>query len=110
MIEQILVPVAITFFTAIITWLFARKVKNQELKAMQVELSSLKVKLESSKLDNEIKSAKYYQGLLDDMSIRLDNAIEELMQSESRHRKLMDVNRELVEELQKFKQLNGKQK
>ena len=37
-------------------------------------------------------------------------AIEELMQLEQRHRKLMQVNRELVSELQKFKQLNGKSK
>ncbi|MDB0603184.1 hypothetical protein PL373_19035 [Tenacibaculum maritimum] len=60
-------------------------------------------------LDNEIKSATYYKGLLDDMSARLEKAIEELMQLEKRHSNLMKVNMELVQELQKFKQLNGKQ-
>ena len=94
MLEQFIIPVLATFFTALITWFFARKKNNQELKSME--------------LDNEIKSASYYKGLLDDMSKRLDKAIEELMESEERHRKLMQINRELVSELQKFKQLNGK--
>jgi uncharacterized membrane protein YheB (UPF0754 family) len=94
MIEQILIPTGLAFFSSLITWLFARKKNVQEL--------------ESMKLDNEIKSAKYYQDLLDDMSRRLDKAIDELMLSEERHRVLMNINRELVDELQKFKQLNGK--
>ena len=74
-----------------------------------------KRELKSSDLDNEIKSAEYYKSLLDDMSKRLDKAINELMDLESRVLELMKTNRELidknnilVEELQKFKQLNGK--
>ncbi len=94
MFDQLVIPALLTFFTALITWLFARKKNSQELQSM--------------KLDNEIKSAKYYQDLLDDMSKRLDKAISELMLSEERHRKLMEINRELVDQLQKFKQLNGK--
>lgn len=96
MYENLIFPVLLMFFTALITWFFARK-KN-------------KVELSSKKLDNEIKSAKYYQGLLDDLSTRLDQAIEKIKEGEERHLKLMEINRELVEELQKFKQLNGKEK
>jgi rubrerythrin len=94
MLEQIVVPVLLTFFTALITWFFARAKNKRDLRSQDIE--------------NEIKSAKYYQGLLDDMSKRLDKAIEELMASEERHTNLMAVNRNLVVELQKFKQLNGK--
>lgn len=96
MLEQFVIPILVTFFTALITWIFARRKNQQELKSME--------------LDNEIKSASYYKDLLDDMSKRLDKAIEELMILEERHRKLMTINRELVDELQKFKQLNGKVK
>ncbi|MDB0610446.1 hypothetical protein PL371_00860 [Tenacibaculum maritimum] len=95
MLEQLVIPVLVTFFTALITWLFAKRKNKQVLKSME--------------LDNEIKSATYYKGLLDDMSARLEKAIEELMQLEKRHSNLMKVNMELVQELQKFKQLNGKQ-
>ncbi len=94
MIDQLLIPVLVTFFTALITWGFARAKNKRDLKAQDIE--------------NETKAAKYYQGLLDDMSVRLDKAITELMESEERHRTLMEVNRQLVVELQKFKQLNGK--
>lgn len=94
MTQELLTSVLIPFFTALIAWFFARKKGKAELVSM--------------KTDNEIKASKYYQGLLDDMSKRLDNAINELMKSEERHRRLMQVNRLLVDELQKFKQLNGK--
>jgi len=117
MIEQIIVPVAIAFFTAFSTWLFARQHNKQKLESMRIE--------------NQMKSAKYYQGLLDDMAVRLDGAIDQLMTSENRNKKLTEqlmsseernhnlelevkqlitVNKKLVEELQKFKQLNGKGK
>jgi Tfp pilus assembly protein PilO len=116
MIEQLVFPIVIAFASAFIGWFFARKKNVQEL--------------ESMKLDNEIKSAKYYQSLLDDMSTRLEKAIDQLIVSEERNEKLtkqlilseernqnleqqirefIEVNKDLVDELQKFKQLNGKQ-
>lgn len=94
MIEQVIFPIILSFFTALITWFFTQSKSKRDLKAMDIA--------------NETKAAKYYQGLLDDMSARLDKAITELMESEERHRTLMDLNRQLVVELQKFKQLNGK--
>ena len=95
MTQELLTSVLIPFFTALIAWFFARKKSKAELVSM--------------KTDNEIKASKYYQELLDDMSERLDKAIKELMALEARHSKLMEINRQLVQELQKFKQLNGKQ-
>ena len=94
MLQELLTSVGIPFFTALIAWFFARKKNAQELKTMATE--------------GEIKASKYYQGLLDDMALRLDKAIEELMKLENINRKLIATNRELVMELQKFKQLNGK--
>lgn len=96
MFQDFILPVLVTFFTALTTWLFARAKNKRELKSME--------------LDNEIKSADYYKKLLDDMASRLDKAIEELMDLEDRHRKLMDTNRELVFQLQKFKQLKKNNK
>lgn len=95
MTQELVTSILIPFFTALIAWFFARKKNKAALMSMQTE--------------NEIKASKYYQDLLDDMSERLDKAIKELMALEARHSKLMEVNRQLVAELQKFKQLNGKQ-
>ena len=95
MLENPVILNAITVsVTAVVTWLFSRQKSKRDLKALDTE--------------NEIKASKYYQGLLDDLSNRLDKAITELMALEERHSKLMEINRELVSELQKFKQLNGK--
>lgn len=85
--EFILPILTSTALTTIITWLLARSKYKRELKALD--------------LDNEIKSAAYYQSLLDDMSSRLEKAIQELMKSEELNRELMQTNRKLVAELQK---------
>ena len=95
MLQELLTTVLVPFITALIAWFFARNKNKQELKAM--------------KTDGEIKASKYYQGLLDDFSMRLEKTMDELMKLEERHRNLMAVNNTLVAELQKFKQLNGKQ-
>ena len=103
-----LMQIIVFFFTALITWFFAR--------------SRYKMDVKSKGIDNEIKSADYYRTLLDDMAERLDNAITELMKLEDRFVKLMQTNRELsntnmqlmetnkelLVELKKYKQLNGK--
>ncbi len=107
MLQQ-LSPYIIPLLTAVIAWVGSREKTKRELK--------------SKDLDNEIKSAEYYQGLLDDMSARLATAVKELMALEDRYRELLKTNAELVdemkkyqisndeliEELRKFKQLNGK--
>lgn len=94
MLQELLLPALSAFLTGFGTWFFARSKNRADLR--------------SQFTDNEIKASVYYQGLLDDMARRLDSAINELMLSEERHRSLMELNRQLVIELQKFKQLNGK--
>ncbi len=62
----------------------------------------------AAELDNAVTAVKYYRDLLDDMATRLTSAIETIKKMEIEHRELMKINQELVDELQKFKQLNGK--
>ncbi|OBX20966.1 MULTISPECIES: hypothetical protein [Bizionia] len=122
MFQTILTYIIAPIVTALIAWYGSKAMTQRNLK--------------SKDLDNEIKSAEYYQGLLDDMSARLTTAVKELMALEDRYRELLrqnselieqikisqasnsdlileirkmkSSNNELVEELQKFKQLNGK--
>ncbi len=103
-----LLPYLTPLLTGVIAWIGSRAMTKRELK--------------SKDLDNEIKSAEYYQSLLDDMSARLAQAVKELMLLEDRYRELLNTNavlveqikkyqqtnEDLVEELRKFKQLNGK--
>lgn len=98
----------IPIITAVIAWFGSRAKTKRELKSME--------------LDNEIKTSSYYQGVLDDMSMRLAQAVKEIMDLENRYRQLMQMNSELmveikklkdsnsdlIEEIRKFKQLNGK--
>jgi Na+/phosphate symporter len=95
-INNELIPAAIDVLmmlcTALTTWLFARAKNKRQLRAKDI--------------DNEIKSADYYKRLLDDMSLRLDNAIQELMELEEKHRQLMVENRKLIEQLQEKKDCN----
>ncbi|MGV8814750.1 MAG: hypothetical protein ACOH2D_11640 [Gelidibacter sp.] len=107
---QELSPYLIPLVTALIAWFGSRAKTKRELKSME--------------LDNEIKTSSYYQGVLDDMSMRLAQAVKEIMALEDRYRQLMvmnselliemkklkDSNSDLIEEIRKFKQLNGKEK
>lgn len=94
MLENLAVKILPPVFAAFIAWFFALK-KN-------------KLDLMSNKLDNEIKSAKFYQGLLDDLSKRLDDSLTANKELQESNKALANLNRELLEELRKYKQLNGK--
>jgi hypothetical protein len=79
----------------------------------QTKLDNTSVK--SAELDVEIKSAVYYQNILDDMSRRLEdsiNAIEKrdarIKERDERIEHLMNVVENITTELRKYKQLNGK--
>lgn len=87
--------------TSVITWIAARRKNLAEV--------------QSNELDNVDKAVKYYREMLDDMAIRYKNAIDELQavkveisKLEERIKQLADENRALIEELKKYKQLNGK--
>lgn len=106
--EQFLYPTLTAFFAALITWLFNRK---------------------STEIDNEAKSALFYQNLLDDATKRINQSLEiidnlnikvverdriiesqdvEKRQLQHHIKELMDSNESLINEIKKFKQLNGK--
>ena len=93
--EQFIFPALSSFVAAIITWFFSRRKSLAEDR--------------SAELDNVAKAVKYYQDMLDDLATRLAQAIQQMKQMEIDQRALMEENRHLIDELQKFKQLNGKQ-
>lgn len=70
---------------------------------------------QSNELENVNKAVGYYREMLDDMAARYKDAIHELQEVkvqisnlEERIIKLAAENRALIEELKKYKQLNGK--
>lgn len=106
--EQFIYPTLTAFFAALITWFFSRK---------------------STEIDNEVKSALFYQNLLDDATKRIDQCLEiidnlnikvverdKIIESQDVEKKqlrqhiqeLMLSNETLINEIKKFKQLNGK--
>jgi hypothetical protein len=92
--EQIVYPALTAFISGLITWFFSRRKTLAEDRAAE--------------LDNAVTAVKYYRDLLDDMATRLTAAYDTIKSMEIQHRELMLVNQQLVDELQKFKQLNGK--
>lgn len=85
--EQFLYPTVTAFFAALITWFFSRK---------------------STEIDNEIKSADFYRGLLDDATRRLNEAIDTITAQDVKIKSLMIEIELLTTEIKKYKQLNGK--
>jgi hypothetical protein len=92
--EQFVYPALTAFFATLITWFFSKRKSLAEDRGAE--------------LDNAVTAVKYYRDLLDDMATRLTAAYETIKTMEIQHRELMLVNQQLVDELQKFKQLNGK--
>lgn len=92
--EQFVYPTLSAFFAAFITFIFSKRKNLAEDRAAE--------------LDNAVNAVKYYRELLDDMAMRLTAATDTIKKMEEQHRELMVTNQHLVEELQKFKQLNGK--
>lgn len=99
-------PIILQFlFSALlllIGWLFGRKKETVQVKSIDI--------------DNEVKSAKFYQNLLDDASKRLNDAINainerdvKIQHQDEKIEELIGVIEKLTDELRKYKQLNGKQ-
>jgi peptidoglycan hydrolase CwlO-like protein len=101
MLETFLYPVIASFLTAL---------------GMKIlEWRKGKADTKSTEIDNEIKSATFYQTLLDDMSKRLNDAIiaiekrdERIKERDTKIEELIDHIENLTGELRKYKQLNGK--
>lgn len=92
--EQFVFPTLAALFSAFVTWLLSKRKNLAEIR--------------SAELDNAVKAVKYYRDMLDDMAARYTVATETIKSMEVKHNELMLVNQHLVDELQKFKQLNGK--
>lgn len=88
-----------------------------------------KAEVQMSELDNVEKSLKYYRDIVDDLGNKLREATNELYKTSNLHREAIDEltaakkviikleqkleqlalqNKELINELRKYKQLNGK--
>lgn len=92
--QDFILPILTTLATALITWFFARRKNNADAK--------------SAEIDNEVKSADFYRGLLDDATRRLNEAIDTINNQDLKIKSLMTEIELLTDELKKFKQLNGK--
>ena len=92
--QDFILPILTTLATALITWFFARRKNNADAK--------------SAEIDNEVKSADFYRGLLDDATRRLNGAIDTMNKQDLKIKSLMAEIELLTDELKKFKQLNGK--
>lgn len=101
MFETLLIPALSSFVTAL---------------GMKIlEWNKDKANIKSSEIDNEIKSATFYQNLLDDMSKRLRESIDaiekrdvRIKERDERIEHLIGEMELLTSELRKYKQLNGK--
>lgn len=99
--NEVILTALIGVLTNLGTWYAARRKNNAEVQA--------------NELDNVNKAVGYYREMLDDFAERYKKAIEELEatkaeleQLEERFTKLAAENRALIQELKKYKQLNGK--
>jgi hypothetical protein len=86
------------FITAIISgfigWIFQRKKQNAELQSIEI--------------DNAQKLLKYYTEMVNNLGGELAKAIKELNAAKQHNKELEIKIEELIEELKKYKQLNGK--
>ena len=93
--ETFLYPTLTAFFASFITWFFSMRKSLAQDRAAE--------------LDNAVNAVKYYRDLLDDITSRLTTATEIIKTMEVQKRELMIVNQQLIDELQKSKQLTAKQ-
>lgn len=108
MSSEIIITALISAVTGVAGWFAARR---QNLAEVQ-----------STELDNVEKAVKYYRDMLDDMAGRHKSALAELNQVRldmeqlqnqvkiltDKIKRLCEENRQLLDELKKYKQLNGK--
>lgn len=106
--NEVVLTALVSVATALGTWYAARRKNLADTQA--------------SELDNVEKAVKFYREQLEDIAIRWSKAtadankihelyieaIKDLNALEIRFNKLADENRSLIEELRKYKQLNGK--
>lgn len=101
MFTDVIQTIAVGFGTGLTAWFFVRRKNTAEAHRSEIETAQ--------------KSAEYYQQLIDDLTKRhkeaigdLETAYDKIRQLEQDMQNLMIQNRQLLEELKKYKQLNGK--
>ena len=85
---------AVTVITAFVTWFFSRKKQNVDILSIEI--------------DNAQKLLKYYREMVESLGNSLKIAITELDAAKQHNKDLELKIEELIEELKKYKQLNGK--
>lgn len=94
--KEFLIPVLTTFVGALVGWFFGRPKEKAEL--------------QTSELDNVDKAVKIYREMIEDLGRKYEKAISDLEKANLRIKELENSVEELLAELKKYKQLNGKSK
>ena len=84
------------FLSTLVGWLFGRRKQQAET--------------QTTELDNVDKAVKIYREMIEDLGTKYANAIDELKKANQRIKDLEASVEELLTELKKYKQLNGKAK
>lgn len=92
--KEFLIPVLTTFVGALVGWFFSRPKEKAEL--------------QTSELDNVDKAVKIYREMIEDLGRKYEKAISDLEKANLRIKELENSVEELLAELKKYKQLNGK--
>lgn len=95
-IKDFILPIIGTIASALVGWWFGRTKEQMEV--------------QTSELDNVDKAVKIYREMIEDLSNKYAKAISDLEAANLRIRELEESVDNLVAELKKYKQLNGKAK
>ena len=93
-VQDFIYPLLSTVITAIITWFLTKRKNNAEARLAEI--------------DAEIRAAEFYKTLVDDAMKRLDKAVATINSQDQKIKHLTEEIERLLEELKKYKQLNGK--
>ncbi|GIJ93361.1 hypothetical protein CAPN002_05790 [Capnocytophaga stomatis] len=96
LLREFLLPVLTSFAGAFVGWFFGKAKEKAEL--------------QTSELDNVDKAVKIYREMIEDLGEKYAKAISDLEAANLRIKELERSVDNLVDELKKYKQLNGKAK
>lgn len=100
--------VAVGVITSIVTWFAARRKNLADVQGSELENVEKAVKFYREQLEDIAKRWREATDEANTMNGLYKQALKDLAQLEDRFNKLADENRALIEELKKYKQLNGK--
>ena len=94
--NEVVITAFVSVVTSLVTWFAARRKNLADVR--------------NSELDNVDKAVKIYREMIEDLGTKYANAIDELKKANQRIKDLEASVEELLTELKKYKQLNGKAK